>query len=182
MSGNEKSENEEEKFNYANKKTGIFQEDKNYKITSKVSQSYTNSNLNEKSQINKISKTKTLTNTEFNNKRFEKASSQIILEEGLITYPQNKKLGKKEKLIEKEETNTVKIKKEKLVEEEVERIIPQPFQNKCNIEENIKLNDFRIKKSANSIKDTPNNINNLYMPDFLATKLVDEILLNKLIN
>jgi hypothetical protein len=182
MSGNEKSENEDEKLNYANKKTGILTEDKGYKITPKVSQSYTNSNSNDKLQINKSNKIKGFTNTEFNNKRFEKASSQIIIEEGLNSISQNKKKGKNEKLLQQNDSNISKIKKEKFMEEEIERTIPQPFRNKYNIEEKLKLNDFKLKKTPNVIKETPTNSNNLYMPDFMATKLVDEILLNKLIN
>jgi hypothetical protein len=212
MSGNEKSQSDaDENFSYSNnnnvKSSNMRTSNKGLRnSTSTIApKNYEVSDrLYPKSKI-KSKKNETETNTDFNNKRFDKDKEKV-----LFPYSENMPIVKEEPFNNKKKlTNLNKSKNNKIIpvntrynldkefekyekeikyeeediedEEEEVRKAPKPIGSSSNSfiginnKENVKLNDFKkVKKNINNTSN--NNQPYLYMPDFLASKLVDDIM------
>lgn len=182
MSGNEKSDDEEKKKENTSKRKSIKESAKPYEVSNR---------LYDQNKIKlKAAKKASETNTEFNNKRFEKDKSvnynYIIKEE---SFQHNNSSGKKRiktNNVKKLKINEHLIDVDKAVfngvddddEEEEIKCVPKPIDvHGNNLNKNVKINDFRKIRIENNFKQEQSH---LYMPDFKAKKIVEEILQKKL--
>lgn len=219
MSGNEKSNTDDEKETYLirNKKKSKSREKKKptrksipsanpYEVSERLYQQA------KKPTDNKIKKNPMQSNTEFNNRRFEKdrnKASRNKEKTNKINYNNdnsinvikeesygNKKNASQNNIKSIQNNPTFKLDEhlrdfnpdkeifnyEEDEEEEI-RSIPKPIEGNVSIsaaaKEKMKLHDLKKIKSNNSGLHN-NSSSYMYMPDFKASKLVNEILMKKL--
>ena len=133
----------------------------------------------------------TESNTDFNNKRFDKDKykiNNIIKEETTgnsnFTNSAGKNKSKKSNTRYKIDEHLKDLEKEifNADEEEDEEVkcVPKPIDAfGSNLNKNVKVNDFRLMKGVgNSCKQQQGN--HLYMPDFMAKKIVEDIIQKKM--
>lgn len=138
-----------------------------------------------------IKQSNKLTKTEFNNKRFDRDNVLYNIPESKPSISNKSKKEHNDRKKIKSDIIAMNIHKDicRYEEDDIEeeRSIPQPIQDKKDNSPNkkINMNEFRKLKidNYNSNVSNPNhgnNLNKLYMPDFEASRLVDDILQNKL--